>query len=509
MPNATITPTPYQTALDGNGNPLSGALIYTYAAGTTTPATTYTDSTGSVANTNPIVADSAGRWVAYLEPGQSYKFVVKTSAGVTVNTQDNVLGTYATNASTVTVTGVTDQTLNVYDIVCLRVTTPGTPGRWVLASNGAANTSTIPIIGVALNNTTPGGITGTAAITVALSNYTITTTGLTAGAMYYINAAGGWTSTAPSTNVRVIGQALSSTQLLFNPKPATNTLGLSGQLNVGNQAATGTIGSLVITTDGAGVNKIESGTNLTAATAAPLAFTNMGAGTEWMRITSAGKVGIGTNAPLKNLSVCGGDASSLNVTTDGSDHGYIDAVDTSTGATARKLLFQPTGGYTTLGTSTVPSYQLQVEGTTSSGAGTPQCPMSIRHTGATSGKYWGIGPASSNNFVVFNQSATGMYMVDGATAWTASSDERLKDIIEPITDAVQKVGTLRSVIGKFKTDDDTTRRAFLIAQDVQSVLPEAVTVDDNGYLGVAYTDVIPLLVAAIKELKARVEALEA
>ena len=85
----------------------------------------------------------------------------------------------------------------------------------------------------------------------------------------------------------------------------------------------------------------------------------------------------------------------------------------------------------------------------------------------------------------------------------------MKDIIEPISNAVAKVGSLRSVIGKFKTDDSSKRRSFLIAQDVQSVLPEAVDViGENNELGLRYTEVIPLLVAAIKELTAEVNALK-
>ena len=65
----TLTPTPYQTVLDGDGVAVSGALINTYDAGTTDRATTYTTSDLSVANANPIVADSAGRYVAYLAAG--------------------------------------------------------------------------------------------------------------------------------------------------------------------------------------------------------------------------------------------------------------------------------------------------------------------------------------------------------------------------------------------------------------------------------------------------------
>jgi hypothetical protein len=106
-------------------------------------------------------------------------------------------------------------------------------------------------------------------------------------------------------------------------------------------------------------------------------------------------------------------------------------------------------------------------------------------------------------------STDGVYLGNGGTSWLALSDERFKDIIEPISNAVAKVGSLRSVIGKFKTDSEGTRRPFLFAQDVQAVLPEAVDATKPEQLGLSYTEVIPLLVAAIKELTARVEALEA
>ena len=102
-------------------------------------------------------------------------------------------------------------------------------------------------------------------------------------------------------------------------------------------------------------------------------------------------------------------------------------------------------------------------------------------------------------------------MSNGNTSWSSISDERSKDIIEPITNAIEKVSTLRTVIGKYKKDEEGTRRVFLIAQDVQSVLPEAISVGDkeNGFLGLSYTDVIPLLVASIKELKIELDSVKA
>jgi hypothetical protein len=83
-----------QQFFDNTGLPLNGGLIYTYQAGSTTPLATYTDINGTIANSNPIVLDSSGRlpnevWLTY---GFFYKFVVKTSAAVTLGTYDNLYG---------------------------------------------------------------------------------------------------------------------------------------------------------------------------------------------------------------------------------------------------------------------------------------------------------------------------------------------------------------------------------------------------------------------------------
>lgn len=82
---------------DDNGVPLNGGLIYTYAAGTTTPVATYTSSSGGTANANPIVLNSAGRTPAqiWLTEGNSYKFILQTSTGVTIKTDDNIFASYA------------------------------------------------------------------------------------------------------------------------------------------------------------------------------------------------------------------------------------------------------------------------------------------------------------------------------------------------------------------------------------------------------------------------------
>lgn len=94
-----------------NGDPLAGGKIYTYLAGTTTPATTYTTSAGNIQHSNPIVLDAAGRipsgeiWLSF---NISYKFVVQDSANNLIGTYDNISGiSVGANVQNYTGNGVT------------------------------------------------------------------------------------------------------------------------------------------------------------------------------------------------------------------------------------------------------------------------------------------------------------------------------------------------------------------------------------------------------------------
>lgn len=88
---AIVMPNPKQQYFDASGNPLAGGKIYTYRAGTSASPTnykaTYSDSGGSVANTNPIILDSRGEATIYW--AGSYKVVVKDSNDNTIYTVDN------------------------------------------------------------------------------------------------------------------------------------------------------------------------------------------------------------------------------------------------------------------------------------------------------------------------------------------------------------------------------------------------------------------------------------
>lgn len=87
---ALLSPTPKQQFFGADGLPLAGGKIFTYAAGTTTPATTYVDAAGVTANTNPIILNSLGQADIWLLSTASYKYVVKDANDVTLFTTDNI-----------------------------------------------------------------------------------------------------------------------------------------------------------------------------------------------------------------------------------------------------------------------------------------------------------------------------------------------------------------------------------------------------------------------------------
>jgi len=165
---------------DDSGVPLSGGLIYTYTAGGTTPLITYTSISGLIANSNPIVLDSAGRVnEVWIPEGVSYKMVVKNANNVTVGTFDNLNpvptlpvsiangGTGATTASgAVTNLGLGTFLVPTGTIIMWPSNT--IPGDWKLCDGSAILRSTYANL-YAIIGTTFGAGNGTT--TFNLPNY--------------------------------------------------------------------------------------------------------------------------------------------------------------------------------------------------------------------------------------------------------------------------------------------------------------------------------------------------
>jgi hypothetical protein len=97
-----------------------------------------------------------------------------------------------------------------------------------------------------------------------------------------------------------------------------------------------------------------------------------------------------------------------------------------------------------------------------------------------------------------------------ATAFNTSSDYRLKQNVEPLIGGLAKLKSLAPKTFEFKVEPDIKVDGF-IAHEVQAVVPQAVTGEKDGeeMQGLDMSKLVPVLVAAVQELSAKVEALEA
>jgi hypothetical protein len=241
--------------------------------------------------------------------------------------------------------------------------------------------------------------------------------------------------------------------------------------------------------------------------------------TERARITSGGDFLIGLTSSTAKFHVTNGasPASRLIVGAGGGAAGTLystlaagDYVSFETNATERARI--TSGGDLLVGTSTATSSgvkPLKINNATNPGIVTAYADTEKAYHYMPSATIW-RGETVTGVAIEFSAgNSNGVSLASGGTSWTSLSDERKKDIIEPITDAANKISRLRAVIGKYKTDEEGIRRAFLIAQDVQKVLPEAVNATDPNSLGIQYTETIPLLVSAIQELKSELDTVKA
>jgi hypothetical protein len=262
----TISPPPFLLAQNNSGVIINNACIWTYLAGTSTAATTYSDNAGTT-NSNPIRSDSAGRFTAFLVAGNSYKFVYESACvppahGTTLRTADNIAAMPGSSAS-VDVTGTVGESVTAGLVVYLSDGSGGkTAGQWFKADSANTYSSTLPPIGLALSAITVGN-----SGTIRISGGVTGLGSLVVGSNYYIGTAGAMTTTAPA-NLRLLGRADTATSFVVQGPTlaiiAPVSLGgtgltatpTNGQLPIGNATgytlATLTAGSGVSITNGAG-----------------------------------------------------------------------------------------------------------------------------------------------------------------------------------------------------------------------------------------------------------------
>ena len=236
MATGTIIPSPKFTGFDANGNPLAGGKLYTYVAGTPSdPQTTYSNVELTSPNANPVVLDSAGVATVFVSAGTSFKYVLKDSADVTIWTADNI-GAVPKSTATLDVTVTAGEAISALDAVYISQGDGSkTSGSAYQTDADETYSSSLAItIGLA-----PAAIaseeTGSIRLGGALGGYT----GLTAGATQYVSATAGALTGTPPANERIVGQAVSTTEVML----ASNAIGdalaaiRAGGIAIASQAA--------------------------------------------------------------------------------------------------------------------------------------------------------------------------------------------------------------------------------------------------------------------------------
>ena len=182
------------------------------------------------------------------------------------------------------------------------------------------------------------------------------------------------------------------------------------------------------------------------------------------------------------------------------------------------------------GYTTVNNAMLTGAGTFGVGTNNPRVDIRFTSGTAVSSKRWGFGGGvtggSNDVFYIINESNVGQYMGHGTQTWTVHSDERIKENILDVGTVLPSLMNMRCVKYNLISNPDDTKIGF-IAQDWESSFPELVdenehlVLEDDGTIGIndesdsttpvkamAYTETIPLLLKAIQEQQALIEALQ-
>ena len=188
---------------------------------------------------------------------------------------------------------------------------------------------------------------------------------------------------------------------------------------------------------------------------------------------------------------------------------YFHTADTSWNTPAERMRIDGAGDVMIGTTASIAGATL----TTVSAGNTHQV---MRSSSASAGEYWRQEVDSSNDFYLIDNAGTGVYITDGSTSWSGISDENLKENIVELTGVLDKVKDFRCVEYNLIADENNFKKIGFIAQDWQEDYSEVVSQDNDGNLGMKYTETIPVLLKAIQEqqtliesLTARIEALEA
>jgi hypothetical protein len=140
----------------------------------------------------------------------------------------------------------------------------------------------------------------------------------------------------------------------------------------------------------------------------------------------------------------------------------------------------------------------------------------ITYGGGAGNSWIKLNPTTgSSASIVMQANSNGVILNNNATAWASNSDLRLKNVIGNYENALVDIAQIEPVKFTWKADKENQPQVGVIAQSVENIVPEAISKtksiegDDTEYLQVRYTELIPLMIASIQELKAEFDAYKA
>lgn len=231
-----------------------------------------------------------------------------------------------------------------------------------------------------------------------------------------------------------------------------------------------------------------------------------------MTITNGGNVGIGTSSPSAKVEITGiqdsvsgknlmlkFDATYYAEYTEKSIRAYNNEFIIGTGSGGAERMRITSGGNLLVGTTVNNnSYKVGIEAASGGSL------IWFSRSSASVQMFMSTG----SDFYITTNNSQGVYLAVGAQSWSAYSDLRLKNITNNITNALLDIDKINPIRYTLKNDESQRQRIGLIAQEVQEIAPEVVDVDEKGFLSIRYTELIPLLIQSIKELKAEIEQLK-
>lgn len=372
----------------------------------------------------------------------------------------------------------------------------------------------------------------------------------------YFASGTGWTYTTTSTATRY-DQTSGAHQWFNAPSGTANnaitftqamTLTASGNLGIGATSPSGKLdvvgsgGTFRVGSAGDSISFTKGGTNyIGTSTAGGQLLFQTGASSDRMLIDSSGNVGIGTNSPSSFGVLAVKKDQTADTAISVSNAGTSNAATTMSfvlneGGTAQGWLrrYRDGTGNTEVGFSDALLFTGSVTGTkaergrfTSGGAflvGSTTDPIGTKiysnsaDLAATSTMVCATDSTNNGYYIDFRNSAganSGRIEKTGTTtvAYTTTSDRRLKENVTPSPSASDDIDAIQIVSHDWKASPDECVKYGIIAQDLYTVAPQAVSPGDDGdeikkTWGVDYSKLVPMLIKEIQSLRARVAQLE-